>query len=190
MGSIPLLKVHSSCCSKRSIIELASDDTAASGHVGTRGGRSATAHGLSILIEVPLGVGTRNESTLGIPAGDPVDAVVELEETKLLGLTTPVQRSREPAAAISELGFEHVSVEDAAVNQGSGDFFIVVASVTADEMPAPTWQELIGSWDGAFPMLLAVHVAIDAFTLLEPVGRAAEGAQAKEEVGGHDWRWR
>lgn len=169
-----------------SSIELASDDTAAPRHVGTGRRRSTTTHGFSILIKVPLGVGTGNEPSLGIPASDPVDAIVEKEEPELLGWTTLVQRSREPAAAIFELGFEHVSVEDAAVNQGSRNLFILVGSITSDKMPAPTGEELVGSRNGAFPVLFAIHVAIDAFALLEPVRWAAQGAQTEEEVGGHD----
>jgi hypothetical protein len=169
-----------------SSIELASDDTAAPRHVGTGRRRGTTTHGFSILIEVPLRVGTGDEPSLGVPASDPVNAVVEKEETESLGWTTLVQRSRKPAAAIFELSFEHVSVEDAAVNQRSGDLFILVGAITPDKMPAPTGKELVGSWNGAIPVLFAVHIAVDAFALLEPEGRAAQGAQAKEEVGGHD----
>lgn len=167
-------------------IELASNDTAAPRHVCTGRRRGPTTHGFSILIEVPLRVGTGDEPSLGIPASDPVNAVVKKEETESLRWTTLVQRSRKPAAAIFELGFEHVSVEDAAVNQRSGDLFILVGIIAPDKVPAPTGEELVGSWNRAIPVLFAIDVAIDAFALLEPVGRAAQGAQADEEVGGHD----
>lgn len=118
-----------------------------------------------------------------------MEAVVEKEEAQLLGLGALVQRSREPAAAFLEFGLEHVSVEDAAVDESSRDFFILIGSIAADEMPAAARQELVGSRDGSLPVLLSVDVAVDTLAALEPVDGAAEGAQAEKEVGGHGW-WR
>lgn len=170
---------------KRGSIELARDDAAAPGHSGARGRRHAAMHSLAVLIEPPLGVRARNETALGIPASDPVDAIVEKEETQLLRLGTLVQRGREPAATLFEFGLEHVSMEDAAVDQSGGSFFVIFASIAVDEMPATTREELVSTRDGSLPVLLAVDIAVDALTSLEPVDWAADGAQAEEKVGGH-----
>lgn len=62
------------------LIKFARDDTAASGNVGTGRRRGAAAHSLAIFIQVPFGVRARDESAFGIPASNPVDAVVEKEE--------------------------------------------------------------------------------------------------------------
>lgn len=187
MHLMATLNVLSGSCR---LIKLACDDTAASGNSGTSGRRGAAAHSLAILIQVPLGVRARDETTLGIPAGDPVEAVVEKEETQLLGPGALVQRSREPAAALFEFRLEHVSVEDAAVDKSSRELFVLIGIVAADEMPAAAWEELVRSRDGTFPVLLSVDLAVDAITALEPVDRAADGAQTEEEVGGHCWLWR
>lgn len=82
------------------LVEFARDDTAAAGDVGTGGRRRAAAHGVAIFVDPPLGVRARDEVALGIPAGDPVDAVVEKEEAQLLRAATFVQRGVEPAAAV------------------------------------------------------------------------------------------
>lgn len=89
------------CCEATGgLVEFASDNTAAARDVGTGGRRSTTAHGVAIFIEPPLGVWTRDEVALGIPASDPVDAVVKEEEAQLLRAATFVQRGVEPAAAL------------------------------------------------------------------------------------------
>lgn len=74
-------------------------------------------------------------------------------------------------------------MEDAAVDQRGRDFFIGVASIPADEMPAATWEELVGAWDGGLPVLL-FEVAV-TITLLEPVDWAEDSACAEEEIWGH-----
>lgn len=99
------------------LIELGHNDTVAPRHVGAGGRRDATTHRFAILIDPPLGVGTRDEATLCVPASDPVDTVIEEEKAEFLGLGALVQRSRKPAAALFELRLEHVAVEDAAIDQ-------------------------------------------------------------------------
>lgn len=168
-------------------VKLARDDTVAPGHIGTCGGRDAATHRLTILVKPPLRVGTWDEAALGVPTGDPVDAIVEEEEAQLLRVAALVQRSRKPAAALLELGLEHVSVEDAAVDQGNGGLFVVFASITVDEMPAAAWEELVCSGDGGLPVSFFINIAVGASALLEPVGRTACVAQADKKVGGHGW---
>lgn len=99
-----------------SSVKFASNDTAATGHVGTGGRRGTTAHGVSIFVEPPLGVRAKNEAALGIPAGDPMDAVVEEEKAQLFRAAALVQRGIEPAAALLQFRFKHVTVEDATVD--------------------------------------------------------------------------
>lgn len=164
------------------------NDTAAPRHVGTRGRRDTAVHGLPILVDPPLGVGTRDEATLGIPTGDPVQAVIEKEEAQGFGTTALVQRGREPAGALVELGLEHVAVENATVDQGGGDLLVVLGPVAADQMPATTREEVVSARDGSLPMLFAIDGTVDPITVLEPVLGTAEGANAEEEVGSHDWR--
>jgi hypothetical protein len=118
-----------------------------------------------------------------------VKTVIEQEKAEFLGFGTLVQRSRKPAAALFEFRLEHVAMENATVDQGSRGLFFKVASIALDKMPAATGEELIGSWDGSFPMLFSVGVVIGAITVLEPICGATEGAQAEEEVWGHDRRW-
>lgn len=142
-------------------------------------------HGLAILAKPPFGVGPRNETTLGVPASNPVDTIVEEEEAELLRYAALVQRRREPSATLFEFGFEHVSVENAAVDQSGGSLLIIFASIPVDEMPATTREELVGSRDGSLPVLFVIDVAVDALTTLEPVDWAKYGAQAEEKIGGH-----
>lgn len=66
----------------------------------------------------------------------------------------------------------------------------MVTSIAVDEMPATTRKELVSPRDGCLPMLLSVEIIVDVFTVLEPVDRAADGAQAEEKVGGHGRWWR
>lgn len=141
-------------------------------------------HGVSIFIEPPLGVRARNEASLGVPASDPVNAVVEEEKAQLFRTPPPMQWGIEPAAAFLQFGFKHVTVEDAAIDQRSREFFIVFAPIPMDEVPSATREELVCSRDGGFPVLF-FEIAV-AIALLEPVGRAEDGARTEEEVGGHD----
>lgn len=145
---------------------------------------------LAILIQVPFGVRARDETALGIPSGDPMDAVVEKEEAQLLGLGALVQRSRKPAAALFKFGLEHVAVEDATVDESGRDLFVVVRFIATNEVPAATRQELVSSRDGVFPVLFSVDFAVDAITALKPIDGAADGTQAEKEVGGHGRLWR
>lgn len=108
-----------------------------------------------------------------------------------------MERRGEHAGAVLDLGLEHVAVQNAAVDQGSGGLFVVVGSVAADKVPALFWEELVCSWDGVLPVLFAVDFFVDALAVLEPVDWATEEAQADEEIGGHDvqaleiqcWLW-
>lgn len=143
-------------------------------------------HGLAILVDPPLGVRARDKAALGIPAGDPVQAVVEKEEAQGLGATALVQRCCEPAGALVELRLEHVAVENATVDQGGGDLLVVCGAVATNQMPAATRDEVVRARDGGLPVLFAVDGSVDAVTVLEPVLGTAEGANAEEEVGGHD----
>lgn len=97
-------------------VKLASDDTAAAGHVGTGRRRGTAVHGVSIFIEPPLGVRARNEVALSIPASDPVNAIVEEEKAQLFRTPTLVQWGIEPATAFLQFGLEHITVEDATVD--------------------------------------------------------------------------
>lgn len=170
------------------LIELGHNDTVAPRHVGTGGRRDAATHRFAILIDPPLRIGARDEATLCVPASDPVDTVVEEEKAELLGLGAFVQRSRKPAASLFELRLEHVAVEDAAIDQRGWGFFFEVASITLDEMPAPTGQKFVGSRDGSLPMLFSVGIVAIAITVSEPVCGATEGTQADKEVWSHDRR--
>ena len=168
----------------RRSFKFASNDTAATGRTDTGRRRGAAAEGASILIEPPLGVRAKNEVSPSVPASDPMNAVVKEEKAKLFRTAALVQRDLEPAAALLQFGFKHVTVEDATVDECSRDFFIVFAPVPMDEVPSATFEELVGSRDGGIPVLffeIAVTVA-----LLEPVGRAEDGARTEEEVGCHD----
>ena len=173
---------------RKRLIEFARNDTAAARHAGTGGWSHTTAHRLAILIEPPFGVGARDEAALGVPASDPVQAIVEKEEAELLGATALVQRGLEPAATLFEFRLEHVAMKDAAVDQGGGNLFVVLGSIAADEMPSTTREEVVGARDGRLPVLFAVDGAVNAVPVLEPVLGAAQGAHAEEEVGGHDMR--
>lgn len=126
---------------------------------------------------------------INIPSSDPGDAVIEQKKLQRLGAATFVQGSREPAAAVFELGLEHVAVEDAAVDYWGGQLFVVVALVALDEIPASSWEEFVGPRHGTVPVLFSVYGTVDAVAVLEPVGWAAEGAEAEEEVGCHGWDW-
>lgn len=54
-------------------------------------------------------------------------------------------------------------------------------------MPSATRDELVCSRDGGFPVLFFESAV--AVALLEPVGRAEDGARTEEEVGRHDEGW-
>lgn len=100
-----------------------------------------------------------------------------------------MKRSRKPAAALFEFGLEHVSVEDATVDECGGCFFLKLGIITLNEVPATTGKEFVSPGNGSFPMLFSVGVAVDAITMSEPVCGATEGAQADERVWSHDRRW-
>lgn len=167
------------------LIKFGNDDTVAARDVRTGGWRDASTHRFTILIEPPLGIRARNEATLSIPSSNPVDTVVEQEETKFLRLSALVQWSREPAASLFEFRLEHISVEDATVDECGGYFFFKVGIVTLDKVPSTTGEEFVSSWDRSLPVLFSVGVVVDAITMSEPVCGATEGAQAEERVWGH-----
>jgi len=87
-------------CEERSSVKFASNDTAATGDIGTGGRGGSTAHSVAIFVKPPLGVRARDEATLGVPASNPVDAVVEEEEAQLFRTRALVQWGVEPAAAL------------------------------------------------------------------------------------------
>lgn len=75
-------------------------------------------------------------------------------------------------------------MEDATVDQGGRDFFIVFMTISVDEMPATAWEELVGARYGGLPVLFLEVVVPVAF--LEPIDRTEDSAQTEKEVGSHD----
>jgi len=181
-----IIKQKAAKSQNANLLDLACNNTVAARDIGTGRRRDATAHSLTVLVQPPLRIRARNKSALGIPASDPVDAIIKKKEAQPLRATALVQGSSEETRALVELRLEHVAMQNAAVDQGSGDFFVLVVPVTADKVPALAGQEPVCSWDRSVPVLFAVAVGLDAITALEPVDGAADGAQAEEEVGSHD----
>lgn len=144
-----------------------------------------TTHGIGLSIKGPLHVRSRQETPLGIPSSDPSVSVIETEEQ------TPNRRSAlfkgdiVPAAALFHLIFKDVAVQDAAVDQWHGHFFVVLVAVAVDEMPAVAGDIFVDTRDWRFPVLLAMDGTVDTLTALEPVDGAEDGSKTEKEVWRH-----
>lgn len=168
------------------LIILVRNDTAATGDIGAFGRRLARAHRVGERVEAPLLIGTRDESALGVPAGNPGVAVVEAEKAQMLGFGANGRGDPVPAASLGHFVFEEVAMEDAAVDHRLGKFLIVLVSIAVDQMPSMTGDVSVDAGNGAIPVLFFLDRALDSITALKPIDGTEDGAKAEEEVWGHD----
>jgi len=162
---------------------LLRNNAAAPRRVGTLTGGHAP-HRHALLVVAPLAVGAWDEPALGVPARNPGVAVVEAEKEELLGLVA-FALDGVPAAALLHLGFEQIAVEDAAVDGRLRDLLVLVGVVATDEVPAAFGDVSVDAGNRRAPVFLHADRVVEALAPLEPVERAAEGAETQEGIGCH-----
>lgn len=145
-----------------------------------------TTHGVGLCIKGPLHVRPRQETPLGIPSSDPSVSVIETEEQAFDRRSALFKGNIVPATALFHLIFEDVAVQDAAVDQWHGHFFVVLVAVAVDEMPAAARDVFVDTRHWRLPVLLAMDGTVDALAALEPVDGAEDGPKTEKEVWRHD----
>lgn len=135
---------------------------------------------------MPFLVRTGNEFALGIPSGHPGVSIIKEKEHEFFWLGAFVDFHGMPAAALLHFMFKDVSVKDPAIDKRNRHFFVVIVAVFVDKMPSSTGDVLVDARNGTIPMFLFVDRTLDAFSTLEPVGRAEHVPQTEKEVGSHD----
>lgn len=81
-------------------------------------------------------------------------------------------------------------MENAAVDEPSGNLLGFLFAVSVNEEPASAWHVLVRSRDGVVPVLhYAMEGAFDALAASEPVDGAEDVAETDEQIGSHnEWR--
>ena len=145
-----------------------------------------SAHGLRFRIVIPFLIGSWNEFSLGIPSGNPGVSIIKTEEEISFRLSTFMDGHRMPAASVLQFILEHITVEDAAVNEWDRNFFVVLIAIFVNKVPSTTWDVFVDAWDRRFPVFFLMDRPLDALSTLKPVRGAEDSSEAEEKVGRHD----
>ncbi len=121
-----------------------------------------------------------DEVSLRIPPGNIGVSIIKTEEQKLLRLASIFRSDGEPATSFGDVVLEKVLMQDAAVDDGNGNFLIVVAAVSADKVPSLAGNIFVDAGNWRIPVFFSADGSLDALPTLKPVRRAKDGAQAEE----------